>query len=180
MTTKEQERKALAQIRKIVDGLGEGSYIGTAFEGCFELAESNIEYDFGESMQDRADCYKRTLEDREKKLKEVYQELQATEMQKNSAARKLEATEKSADSLRYELAKARGEAQQLREFVENAKKVYAARIKQLEQNMLSAADMLAAYAEAPQDIAYQGALKNYRTAKAERDDLRAELNKLGE
>lgn len=180
MTTKEQERKALAQIRKIVEGLGEGSYVATAFEGCFELAESNIEYDFGESMQDRADCYKRTLEDREKELKEVYQELQATEMQKNSAARKAEAEEKTADNLRYELAKARGEAQQLREFVENAKKVYTARIRELERLMLQSADTLEAFADHPQDIAYGAALKNYRAYKAERQDLRGELEKLGE
>lgn len=55
MTTKEQERKALAQIKKIVEGLGEGSYIGMAFEGCFEDAEENIENDFGCSMKQRVD-----------------------------------------------------------------------------------------------------------------------------
>ena len=33
MTTKDQERKALAQIRKIVESLGENSYVATAFEG---------------------------------------------------------------------------------------------------------------------------------------------------
>lgn len=38
MTTKEQERKALEKIRKIVEELGENSYVGTAFEGCFEIA----------------------------------------------------------------------------------------------------------------------------------------------
>ncbi len=53
MTTKEQERKALAQIRAIVDSLGEGSYIATAFEGCFEDAEENITNDFAVSMKDR-------------------------------------------------------------------------------------------------------------------------------
>lgn len=53
MTTKEQERKALAQIRKIVEGLGSGSYIGMAFEGCFEIAEENIENDFGCSMKQK-------------------------------------------------------------------------------------------------------------------------------
>lgn len=180
MTTKEQERKALAQIRKIVDGLGENSYIGMAFEGCFELAESNIEYDFGESMKGRAESYQMKIEDLQKELRETYRALQNTETEKNTAARRLEAAEKSADDLRYELAKAKGEAQQLREFTENAKKVYTARIKQLEQNMLSAADILDAYAETPKDIAYQAALKNYRAAKAERDDLRAELKKLGE
>lgn len=54
MTTKEQERKALEQIRKIVDGLGENSYVATAFEGCFEVAEENIENDFSCNAMDRA------------------------------------------------------------------------------------------------------------------------------
>ena len=53
MTTKDQERKALEQIRKIVDGLGEDSYIGKAFEGCFDDAESNIDNDFWNSMAQR-------------------------------------------------------------------------------------------------------------------------------
>lgn len=51
--TKDQERKALEKIRKIVEELGEESYIGTAFEGCFEIAEENIENDWGCSMKQR-------------------------------------------------------------------------------------------------------------------------------
>ena len=46
MTTKEQERKALAKIKAIVEELGPDSYIGTAFEGCFEIAADNIGNDF--------------------------------------------------------------------------------------------------------------------------------------
>jgi hypothetical protein len=42
MTTKQQEREALARIREIVEGLGESSYVGTAFEGVLEDAEDNI------------------------------------------------------------------------------------------------------------------------------------------
>lgn len=53
MSTKEQERKALEKIEKIIAELGEGSYIGTAFEGCFEIAKENIENDFACSMKDR-------------------------------------------------------------------------------------------------------------------------------
>lgn len=53
VATKEQERKALEKIRKIVADLGENSYIGTAFEGCFEIAEENIENDFACSMKQR-------------------------------------------------------------------------------------------------------------------------------
>lgn len=51
ITTKEQERKALVQIKKIVDGLGADSYIAAAFEGCFEIAEQNINNDFACSMK---------------------------------------------------------------------------------------------------------------------------------
>lgn len=53
--TKEQERKALEKIKKIVTDLGEDSYISMAFEGCFEIAEGNIENDFGCSMKQRAE-----------------------------------------------------------------------------------------------------------------------------
>ena len=53
MTTKEQEIKALEKIRKIVNDLGEDSYIAIAFEGCFKDAEENIDNDFGVSMYSR-------------------------------------------------------------------------------------------------------------------------------
>lgn len=53
MTTKAQEKKALEQIRKIVEGLGENSYIGTAFAGVLEDAETNIEWDAAFSMKER-------------------------------------------------------------------------------------------------------------------------------
>lgn len=54
-TTKEQEIKALEKIKKIVADLGEDSYIGMAFDGCFEVAEENIENDFACSIKQRAE-----------------------------------------------------------------------------------------------------------------------------
>lgn len=61
MTTKEQERKALEQIKKIVAGLGEGSYVATALDGMFEDAEENIENDFALSWKDRAQTAEKRL-----------------------------------------------------------------------------------------------------------------------
>ena len=55
VATKEQERQALQQIRKIVEDLGEDSYIGMAFEGVWEIAEENIDNDFGISCQSYID-----------------------------------------------------------------------------------------------------------------------------
>ena len=72
MTTKEQERKALEQIRKIVESLGEQSYIGTAFEGCFEKAEENIEYDAAFSWKAEAECERKKAQ----ALEQNYRELQ--------------------------------------------------------------------------------------------------------
>lgn len=53
LTTKDQERAALDRIRKIVAELGPDSYIGTAFTGVWEIAESNIDNDFGDSARER-------------------------------------------------------------------------------------------------------------------------------
>ena len=52
MTTKQQERDVLNVIRKIVSDLGKDSYIGTAFKGVFDTAETNIEWDAAFSLAD--------------------------------------------------------------------------------------------------------------------------------
>lgn len=51
IATKEQEHKALEKIKEIVEALGKDSYIAAAFEGCFEIAEENINNDFACSMK---------------------------------------------------------------------------------------------------------------------------------
>lgn len=53
MMTKQQEREALERIRNILADAGADSYIGTAFAGCVEDAESNIENDWALSMAGR-------------------------------------------------------------------------------------------------------------------------------
>ena len=53
MVTKNDERKALEQIKEIVFKLGDDSYLSTAFEGCFEIAFMNIENDFFCSMKQK-------------------------------------------------------------------------------------------------------------------------------
>lgn len=55
MTTKDQERKAVEKIRKIVEELGENSYVGFAMDGVLELAEDNIREDTAYSMKESAE-----------------------------------------------------------------------------------------------------------------------------
>jgi len=59
MTTKEQERRALEKMKKIVAELGPQSYIGTAFEGAWELADQNIEWDAAYSVTNSIECANR-------------------------------------------------------------------------------------------------------------------------
>ena len=53
MTTKAQETKALDQIKEIIAGLGNDSYLAAAFAGCCEDAADNIRDDAAYSMRDR-------------------------------------------------------------------------------------------------------------------------------
>lgn len=53
--TKDQELEALEKIKAIVESLGPDSYVGTAFEGCFEIAKDNIGNDFACSMKQRVE-----------------------------------------------------------------------------------------------------------------------------
>lgn len=76
--TKEQERETLSKIKQMVEELGPQSYIAAAFEGCFDVAEQNIEDDFACSMKQRAETAEqqlaynqRELDDAKKRLKEL-------------------------------------------------------------------------------------------------------------
>lgn len=69
--TKQQEREALAEIKAIVEALGENSYLATAFAGCFEDAENNIEDDAAYSMKDRWESAERKLAEAEKKIASI-------------------------------------------------------------------------------------------------------------
>lgn len=79
MTTKQQEREALAKIREIIASLGEGSYVGTAFEGCDRLAEDNIAFDAAFSMKYRAETAERCEDELRGRLKDLEKKLAETE-----------------------------------------------------------------------------------------------------
>jgi hypothetical protein len=71
ISTKAQERKALDQIREIVDGLGPDSYIATAFTGCFQDADENIEFDAAFSMKERWQYTEQDLKEAKAKIAEM-------------------------------------------------------------------------------------------------------------
>ncbi len=69
--SKALEYEALEEIKAIIKSLGEGSYLATAFAGCFEDAENNIEDDAAYSMKDRWESAERKLAEAEKNITSI-------------------------------------------------------------------------------------------------------------
>lgn len=86
--TKEQERKALEKIKKIVDELGENSYVGTAFEGCFEIAEDNIGNDFCCSMKQKYEAEQKEAEHFRELSGKLTDELEAVKKENENLSKK--------------------------------------------------------------------------------------------
>lgn len=62
-TTKADERAALELIRNILAELDPDGYVNTAFEGCCDIAESNIDNDFTNSYKASLMCVKEKFEE---------------------------------------------------------------------------------------------------------------------
>lgn len=88
MTTKEQERKALEQIKNILSTLDSDGWVNTAFEGCVRDAEENIENDFAVSMHGR-------WQDAEQKIQHLSAELTESQEQARAANERAERYSKS-------------------------------------------------------------------------------------
>ena len=69
MVSKEQERKALNEIKEILLQLEPDGYVRTAFDGCFQIAEDNINNDFACSMKQRAESAERQAQQKIKAIR---------------------------------------------------------------------------------------------------------------
>lgn len=152
--TKEQERETLKKIRAMVAELGPQSYLATAFEGAFEDAEQNIEFDAAFSMKTR-------VESAEEKLREMGDKYNAL---KQDAAR----LEAERDAAQEETEALRGK--RLPVWLHSAVHSLAVtEIANARKRMEENAETMADLADAPQDIAFAAAVKNYRAAKERRE-----------
>ena len=109
MPTKEQEKKALAKIEKILEELGNNpdtSYICRAFQGCIEDARENIENDFANSQKDRADYLEKQVENLRREKAELIDAFEAARVQ----ALDRETRDQIGNFLRYEADQAKNEA----------------------------------------------------------------------
>lgn len=175
MTTKEQERKALAEIKKIVESLGEGSYVATAFDGCFEIALENIENDFADSMKDRWLSADRKLNAANGTIEELRDKLAESEKDYEAAheAAHLVANEKDAQIEALE--KRVISDDDLTDCISLARD----RAAEYESMMDEAAEKIVELADDPGSVEFQDAVKSHRDAKRSKTYMDALKYRLG-
>ena len=116
MATKDQERAALEQIKQIIAGLGNNSYIAMAMDGMIEDAEENIENDFALSWKDRAETAAKRLEKAQEETARISKELELARKtladeseRRKEILNRLKETEKAGSEIVNELAEARAD-----------------------------------------------------------------------
>ena len=163
IATKQQERDTLAAIRKMVEELGPQSYLATAFDGCFEDAENNIENDFGDS-------YKRRCKSLEAKLDTARQEVEELKAHERSM-------KETIDRLQQENEEA--EARQVTEtdlvhLIRLAEEDLAA----AEQRRDAAAQDIVTYADDPASDQFRQAVAAHRNASSSVEAKKERLARL--
>lgn len=153
IATKEQERAAITKIQKIVDSLGESSYVGTALKGVLEIAEQNIEYDAADSLLQRLEIAMTELYNARAKVKTLEQENRdlraAVERAKDEASKTITALRERVFS----------DAD-----VDCLLAIVAERLTALETEAKAAAEKIVELATEPTGEAFQQAVSNHRSA----------------
>ena len=111
--TKEQERQALAEIKKMVEALGKGSYIAAAFTGVFELAEQNIDGDLFLSYPDELEHTAHGREEIRKSAEKYAQDAVDATQRADHLQKTLTEAETARDEAQKELADTQAELEDL-------------------------------------------------------------------
>lgn len=163
LATKTQERETLEKIREMIAELGPQSYLATAFEGCFEDAETNIENDFADSMKARwlhADAQlnaaKGTIEELEAQLATAKAEAETLRGQFDFASQYIKKLERQQlpEQLRRDL------------WVMVTDEAEASRAR-----MAEAADKMAAGADNPGCVLFKDSVARYRAEKTRAETM---------
>ena len=171
--TKEQERETLEKIKAMVAELGPQSYLKTAFEGVFEIAEMNIDEDAAYSFPGRVSL----LEEQLKEMGSKY----------NAARSDVEVLNSQLDHVREQLAAAQEQIATLKQghlpeelrrdlWVMTTTEAEASRAR-----MAEAAEKMAVGADNPACVLFKDSVALYRAEKARAEAMEqraAELDAL--
>lgn len=172
--TKEQEREALAKIKAIVEALGQDSYIATAFDGCFEIAEENIENDFACSMKQRVEATVVENAKLKEKIAELESKLVESEKDYEAAheAALLVAKEKNAEIARLQaMVISPDDMTDVQQLVKD-------RMAEDEMKATQAASEIVEHAEDPASNEFQNAVRMHRAYIASVDYTKSLMDRL--
>ena len=161
IATKQQERAALEKIRKIVAELGPDSYIATAFDGCFEDAEANIENDWALSMKDRWITSDRKLNDANGTIEELLDQLEESEKDYEAAHATAHQIAEEKDA---EIASLKSRLLADDDLAEISRLIAKAVID-LGKEISNAAERIVEAADRPESASFQNAVKDHLAAK---------------
>lgn len=172
--TKQQERDALAAIKKMVEELGPQSYLATAFDGCFEDAENNIENDFGDSMIQRWRHAESQLKSSQEKVEELKEQLEESKKDWEAAHAVAHAIAEEKDT---EIAALRERAIPSDDITDVIQLVTEKKFA-LDTEVKNAAERIVEAASEPESAAFKNAVTDHRTAKSELDYYTALMERL--
>ena len=168
ITTKQQERETLEKIRKMVAELGPDSYVATAFEGCFEIAEQNIENDFSCSLARRLEKAQEKIDAGEAERKQLRHDLEESIKDYEAAHA---AAHEIADEKDAEIAALKAEIEELRkqsfneEELADIEALAKEKIEEYETGMKEAAVEIVNHAENPESAEFKKAVNAHKIAK---------------
>ena len=168
--TKEQERETLEQIKAMVAELGPQSYLATAFEGCFEDAEQNIEDDAAYSMKARLEIQAQRAIERGYEVDRLKADLAA-------AQSKVETLQSQFDFASQHIKKL--ERQQLpEELRRDLWMMVTSEAEASRARMAEAADKMAAGADNPGCVLFKESVARYRAEKTRAEEMEQRANAL--
>jgi len=178
--TKQQERDALAAIKKMVEELGPQSYLAMAFEGCFEDAEQNIENDWGCSQKQLADAATKKVEELEKKIEELEKELKAVGITAELNERDLREAIKTAKEKAFHTITTLRQQILTPDDLTDIKQLVSEKRSEFDDAAAKAAEEVVRYADNPTSAEFIKAVKDHRTAKSNTDYYNAIIGRLME
>ena len=171
--TKEQERETMEKIKAMVAEMGPQSYLKTAFEGVFEIAEMNIDEDAAYSFPGRVSL----LEEQLKEMGSKY----------NAARSDVEVLNSQLDHVREQLAAAQEQIATLKrqQFPEELRRdlwvMVTTEAEKSRARMAEAAEKMAVGADNPGCVLFKDSVALYRAEKARAEAMEqraAELDAL--
>ena len=171
--TKEQERETLEKIKAMVAELGPQSYLKTAFEGVFEIAEMNIDEDAAYSFPGRVSLLEEQLKEMGSKYNAARSDVEVLNSQLDHVREQLAAAQEQIATLK------RGHLpEELRRdlWVMTTTEAEASRAR-----MAEAAEKMAVGADNPACVLFKDSVALYRAEKARAEAMEqraAELDAL--